>query len=518
MPRCVRPLNRAWSTARTCHRAWSTAHTARTSHASASTAYAPSYAPSYASSSPSSPSSSPTFSASSVPHPIDCFGNPLQPGYPYARGNLVRCTTDDIAKLEYARRVMRKRRESRRPLYNFSGLDRSMTSLLRAEDFDLYDDDLGPAVVGAEFKMRALDHLGGSEAEDHDVLLCNRQSAAMMATCMALLERGDRVIGVSPTYSHPAVTRPVQRAGAHFTDVRGYAGFAAELDKLDRSYSRDGAPPPPPPKMVMLTRLAVSYEILSAEELRDIVQRAHAVGAIVVCDDAGGARVGPAVFGQDRTLELGVDVGSTGLDKYGVLGPRVGLLGGRRDLVDQIRVAAMECGLDARGMLLPAVLRSLAQYREGRVRDLVACTMEVAGELEEALGAENVAKNALIAQLRGEDILRLAMQRAGWREGEAWRPAGEGGEGRPPLVPLEATAALAALMLQRHGMNTVHYAGIPPGTPNLLIKFIPPEVLEGFGGARRFAEAVDDCVWELSRLLPHERELEVLMYGEGGRP
>ena len=56
---------------------------------------------------------------------------------------------------------------------------------------------------------------------------------------------------------------------------------------------------------------------------------------------------------QPRTLELGVDVGATGLDKYGVSGPRLGLLGGRRDLVDAIRARAIELGLEARPLLSP---------------------------------------------------------------------------------------------------------------------------------------------------------------------
>jgi hypothetical protein len=40
----------------------------------------------------------------------------------------------------------------------------------------------------------------------------------------------------------------------------------------------------------------------------------------------------------------------------------------------------------------------------------------------------------------------------------------------------------------------VHFVGVPPGTADLLIKFVPPETLERFGGAKTYAEAVDTAL------------------------
>ena len=67
-------------------------------------------------------------------------------------------------------------------------------------------------------------------------------------------------------------------------------------------------------------------------------------------------------------LELGVDIGATGLDKYGTVGPRLGLLAGRTDLVSRIRAKGFEFWLEARQMLYPAVVRSVEQYDPARVR------------------------------------------------------------------------------------------------------------------------------------------------------
>ena len=104
---------------------------------------------------------------------------------------------------------------------------------------------------------------------------------------------------------------------------------------------------------VVLTRLAVTYEALPADELTRSSLRPRAGDRPWSRRCRRRARR-PGVLGQPRTLELGADVGVTGLDKYGVTGPRLGLLGGRRDLVDTIRARAIELGLEARPLLVPA--------------------------------------------------------------------------------------------------------------------------------------------------------------------
>jgi L-seryl-tRNA(Ser) seleniumtransferase len=198
-------------------------------------------------------------------------------------------------------------------------------------------------------------------------------------------------------------------------------------------------------------------------------------------------------------LELGVDVGATGLDKYGTVGPRLGLLAGEVRLVGQIRARAFEFGLEARPMLYPAAARSLAQYAPGRVRELVASTKQVAAALRAVLGAR-LHETPVTAQLLAEDILGLAMERAGLREA--------------PIVPYEATAALAMLLLEDHGIITVHFAGLPPGTSTLLFKFIPPETLARFGGPAAFAEAVDSSLTRLASLISKPEAIRALLVGD----
>ena len=217
-------------------------------------------------------------------------------------------------------------------------------------------------------------------------------------------------------------------------------------------------------------------------------------------DDAGGARVGPAGFAQPRMLELGIDVGATGLDKYGTIGPRLGLLAGRADLVARIRATGFEFGLEARQMLYPAVVRTLEQYDPARVQALIETTRQIARELRPFVG-NRLRETPTTVQIPADDILDIAMQR--------------GGLETPPIVPYEAAAALAMLLLRDHGVLMVHFVGVPPGTADLLIKFVPPETLERFGGVGRYARAIDDSLTRLAALLREPASISELLLGSG---
>jgi L-seryl-tRNA(Ser) seleniumtransferase len=376
----------------------------------------------------------------------------------YAAGAILGTTEDHLAKLRVAWRIM-----ASREVFDFTGLERS---LVVSES--TLDDELAPALYADRLTELALEHLGGGP-DRHDVFIANRTTAALVASMQVLVDPGSRVAGVSPSYTHPAAVRAVRLAGG----------------KFEEGGDPEGA------DLVVLTRLAVTYEVLPLED----VERVLGLGVPVFVDDAGGARVAPAVFGQPKTLELGAVAGVTGLDKYGTTGPRLGLLAGERDLVQEIRARAVELGLEARPMLYPAVVHSLEQYRPERVRELVETTNRLGDALTARLG-DWLRRTPVAVRLEGEDILAEAARRGG---GDAF------------LAPIEATAALAMLLLRDHGILTVHFAALPPGTSALLLKFIPPETLEHFGGAEAFAAAVDVSLDELATMLDAPSELRSLL-------
>jgi L-seryl-tRNA(Ser) seleniumtransferase len=414
---------------------------------------------------------------------IDRFGNSHAPDLSYARGEILRSTEDDFRKLQRAWSLIRERGPGR--IYIFTGLEHSLP--LAAEELQFADDEIAPALCFERLRELALDHLGGSPEID-DVAVFNRLTGATMATHLTLVKSGDAVIGVSASHSHPSVLRAAGHVGARFIDTAGIAAFRDAI-ATERSVG-----------LVVLTRLAVTYDLLPLEAIETIVRLAHDKGALVYLDDAGGARVGPAAFGQPRMLELGVDIGATGLDKYGTSGPRFGLLAGKKDLVSRIRVKGFEFGMEARQMLYPAVVRTLEQYDPARVRALIATTKQIAGELRSLLG-NRLHETPTTVQIAADDILEIAMERGGVRE--------------PPVVPYEACAALSMLLLRDHGMLMVHFVGVPPGTADLLIKFVPPETLQRFGGARKYAEAINGALTRLGELLQKPEAVRELLLDKG---
>jgi L-seryl-tRNA(Ser) seleniumtransferase len=413
---------------------------------------------------------------------VDRFGNLHAPGLPYARGAILASTEDDLRKLQAAWALIRRR--GARNTHIFTGLEHGLP--LAAEELELADDEIAPALCFDRLRALALEHLGGAPERD-EVAVFNRLSGATMATHLTLVKPGEVVIGVSESRSHPSVVRAAAQAGARFIDAAGLAAFrdAIATEK---------------PALVVLTRLAVTYDLMPVEAIRTVVRLAHDKGAPVYCDDAGGARVGPAAFDQPRMLELGVDLGATGLDKYGTRGPRLGLLAGRAELVGPIRAKGFEFGMEARQALYPAVVRTLADYDPARVRTLIATTREVAAALRPRVG-NRLRETPTTAQIAADDILEIAMER--------------GGVDRPPVVPYEASAALSMLLLRDHAMLMVHFVGVPPGTADLLVKFVPPETLERFGGAGKYAAAVDASLSELGRLLRQPPLLRELLLGAG---
>ena len=416
--------------------------------------------------------------------PCDRFGNPLSPGLAYARGTILSSGEQEFTKLRVAQGHIRDRLHDNglESIFNLSGLERGLQPRLG----DTYNDEISPALYGERLRELALEHLGGDSTE-HDIVVCNRQSAALFAALMVMVRRGSQVVGLSRTYSHPAVSRPVALLGADFIDTTELTTFERYIAQATK------------PSVAVVTRLPVSYDgVLAIEELEKAVAVCQSHGVPVLVDDAGGARVAPAVWGQPRLLELGVDAGTTGLDKYGTVGPRLGLLGGRQALVAAIRAVAFEYGLEARPMLYSAVVQSLEQYTEQRVRDLTAATISLGEALQGRLGAA-VTRTPVAVKVEAEELLAVVLDRAGLAT--------------TPIVPYEVTAAVAMVLLRDYGILTVHFAGLPPGTAALLFKFVPPEVIERLGGAPKVAGFVDSAIDQVAEMVHDPGSMRELLIG-----
>jgi L-seryl-tRNA(Ser) seleniumtransferase len=390
---------------------------------------------------------------------------------PYEGGQFLSDTGDHVRKWAEASRIIRHRYDHDLPLHDFSGLKRGLPLPQGLEGWTL-DDEFASAIYGTKLRDLGLDHLGG-DAEIHDVTVMNRLTAAIYAAMQVMVKPGATVIGVSASYSHPCVHRAVRDAGGRLVDTVGVEEFERALKDA------------PETSVVAITRLAVSYKALSTEDIERAAQLAHDHGALIIMDDAGGARVGPAMLGQRKSLEFGADLAATGLDKYGVSGPRVGLLGGRADLITAARARAIELGSECRPVLYPAVVECLSNYSPQLVRDLVASNTTVGEALRAKLGTY-VTNTPFIFSLSGPGLLQELQRRAG-------TPIAD-------LKPIEASALVAMGLLKEYGILTVHFAGMPPGTQDLMIKFIAADTVAAVGGPERFADIVDEVIGKASKI------------------
>jgi L-seryl-tRNA(Ser) seleniumtransferase len=323
-------------------------------------------------------------------------------------------------------------------IYDFSGLERRLP--LSPEMLQWCDDELAQAMFYDDLQRIGLEHMGG-QLGTREVVLLNRVTGGLFTACQVLVEPGSTVIGVSPSHSHPAVARAVRAQGANFIDVTRWAGFERVVSEMDA------------PTAIVMTRLAVTYDILDIQEIERIVSWARGRSIPVILDEAGGARVGPAILSQPRSMQLGADLAVTALDKYGTRGPRLGLMVASADIAARVRSRAFQIGTEARPLFYPAAIASLKGYEEAHVRDLVACTMTV-GDAVRGLVGDRLVSTGVIVKILGESLLEMAEEHAGSNLIEPFK-------GR--IAPIEATAVLSMLLLGEARDDHGAFRGVASG-------------------------------------------------------
>ncbi len=409
---------------------------------------------------------------------LDRFGNPIDPEVGYARGIILRSSEDEALRRRRAMDLIRARYEQlgREGLFDLTGLSGGF--LVEARHLDALETYVGHALFYPELKVLAREHLGTGE-----VLAFNRTTAGILATCLALLREGDRVVHYVPKRpAHPSFPRSVKLAGGEYVEVED----PREIARYDDGRTR----------LVAITGATMDHVVPPLEALKEAIELGHRLGAVVLVDDASGARIRTAIHGQPRARDLGADLVITSTDKL-MPGPRAGLMVGEPELVHKIRAKAYELGLEAQPPVVAAIVGALRAYRPEKLKRAYETAEELYSLARREFGPEFVTRAPTGIVMSAEDVLALLMKLSG--------------EERPRIVPVEASSALAMLLIERHGIITIPAVGAPGASPSIRIDASSPDMERTT--PEHVVEALGDCARELARHIGDIRTVARIILG-----
>ena len=256
---------------------------------------------------------------------------------------IVNNSLDEVKKRESALKIIKEiiSDNGRDSLYDVTGLSGGF--IASEEELNLLETYVGPAIFEDELQIVGKEHLGGEK-----VLAVNRTSSGILATILALVNEGDHVSHFLAEFpAHPSIPRSCAIVGASYDEF-------VDIDKFTI---------PDNTSLVVVTGSTMDHKVIDEEIFKKVIDMAHERDIPVLVDDASGARLRTAVFNQAKATELGADLVVTSTDKL-MPGPRGGLMAGRNDLIDEIKVKANQFGLEAQPPLILAMVNGIKNYTE----------------------------------------------------------------------------------------------------------------------------------------------------------
>ncbi|MCQ2961403.1 MAG: TIGR03576 family pyridoxal phosphate-dependent enzyme [archaeon] len=256
---------------------------------------------------------------------------------------IVNNSLDEVKKRESALKIIREIIDNggRDSLYDVTGLSGGF--IASEEELNLLETYVGPAIFEDELQIAGKEHLGGEK-----VLAVNRTSSGILASILALVEEGSHVSHFLAEFpAHPSIPRSCKIVGA------GYDEFI-DIEKFNI---------PENTSLVVVTGSTMDHKVIDEDLFKKVIDMAHEMDIPVLVDDASGARLRTAVFNQRKATELGADLVVTSTDKL-MPGPRGGLMSGREDLIDEVKIKANQFGLEAQPPLILAMVNGIKNYTE----------------------------------------------------------------------------------------------------------------------------------------------------------
>ena len=256
---------------------------------------------------------------------------------------IVNNSLDEVKKRESALKIIREIIDNggRDSLYDVTGLSGGF--IASEEELNLLETYVGPAIFEDELQIAGKEHLGGEK-----VLAVNRTSSGILASILALVEKGSHVSHFLAEFpAHPSIPRSCKIVGASYDEF-------IDIEKFNI---------PENTSLVVVTGSTMDHKVIDEDLFKKVIDMAHERDIPVLVDDASGARLRTAVFNQRKATELGADLVVTSTDKL-MPGPRGGLMSGREDLIDEVKIKANQFGLEAQPPLILAMVNGIKNYTE----------------------------------------------------------------------------------------------------------------------------------------------------------
>lgn len=254
---------------------------------------------------------------------------------------IINNSLDEVKKRENALSIIRDivENKGRDFLFDLTGLSGGF--IASPSELNLLETYVGPAIFEDALQEVGIEHMGGEK-----VLPLNRTSSGILATILALVKKDTNVVHyLAKLPAHPSIPRSCNLVGANYFETDVFDEFTI----------------PENTSLVVVTGSTMDLQVIDEDEFIKVIEMAHDRGIPVMVDDASGARLRTVVFNQKRACDLGADIAITSTDKL-MPGPRGGLMAGKADFIDKIKVKVNQFGLEAQPPLVLAMMNGIKNF------------------------------------------------------------------------------------------------------------------------------------------------------------
>ncbi len=248
---------------------------------------------------------------------------------------------DEVKKRENALSIIKDivENKGREFLFDLTGLSGGF--IASPSELSLLETYVGPAIFEDALQEVGIEHMGGEK-----VLPLNRTSSGILATILALVAKDSNVVHyLAELPAHPSIPRSCSLVGANYFETDVFDEFTIPDDT----------------SLVVITGSTMDHKVIDEDEFKKVIEMAHERNIPVMVDDASGARLRTVVFNQAKACDLGADIAITSTDKL-MPGPRGGLMAGRKELIDEIKVKVHQFGLEAQPPAVLAMLNGIKNF------------------------------------------------------------------------------------------------------------------------------------------------------------